>query len=74
MDTIESISGSRIHLGMCQIGGVRRDIPKEKQEGNYDESKVYWSDCYDEKEQKLVANLSGYIHDLISIARTGMVP
>lgn len=37
---------------------------KEKQEGNYDESKVYWSDCYDEKEQKLVANLSGYITDL----------
>ncbi|MFH1063747.1 MAG: nickel-dependent hydrogenase large subunit [Candidatus Woesearchaeota archaeon] len=32
MDLLEYISGNRVNYGMYMIGGVRRDIPKEKHE------------------------------------------
>lgn len=46
MDNIEYISGSRVHFGMCQIGGVRRDIPKEKHD-KVTETVDYYKKAYE---------------------------
>lgn len=45
------------------IGFVSLEFFEEKSrlENKRDESKIYWSDCADEKSEKLVANLSKYI-------------
>jgi len=37
---------------------------KEKSDGKKDKTKIYWSDCDDENNTKLVANLSAYITQL----------
>lgn len=37
---------------------------KEEIEGKKDNSKIYWKECYDKNEEKLVANLSTYIKRL----------
>lgn len=37
---------------------------KEQQDGKKDNSKIYWSDCDDKIDEKLVANLSAYIKRL----------
>lgn len=39
---------------------------KEQQDGKKDNSKIYWSDCDDKIDEKLVANLSAYIKRLKS--------
>jgi len=37
---------------------------KERVENKIDSEKVYWSDCYDDKSEKVVANLAEYINRL----------
>jgi type I restriction-modification system DNA methylase subunit len=48
------------------IGFISLEFFEEKAtlDNNKDNSKIYWSDCKDEKSEKLVANLAGYISRL----------
>ncbi len=48
------------------IGFIALEYYEEKQaiDGKKDASKIYWTDCQDKNDQKLVANLSSYISAL----------
>jgi membrane-bound hydrogenase subunit alpha len=65
MDTLEYIGGNRVNYGMYMIGGVRRDIPKEKKEKVLSAVR-YYKKAFD----KLI---DVFLHDKTIVARTADV-
>jgi membrane-bound hydrogenase subunit alpha len=65
MDTLEYIGGNRVNYGMYMIGGVRRDIPKEKT-ARVLEAVKYYKKAFD----KLC---DVFLHDKTIAARTADV-